>query len=302
RVWSNAAAPSRPTSSLGVNTSSMPACGRLSASTRRVASSITATADLLSAPRIVPAALRTTPSSTTGSIGPVGGTVSRCAQRKSGEPSPSPCGSTRQYRLPIVEPTFAPASSSSTSSPRSRRYRATASATARSSPGGLGSAASSVNRSRTSDAMPRSYGRLGRHCADRHAGPGPGERGADEFAEERRGTRRSRLELRMELARDDPRVVRKLHDLDEPSLLERPGDDEPGVHEHRPVVVVHLVAMAVPLVDDRVAVRFARARAVRNLDRLRTQPHRAAAILDLLLLGQQIDDPVRRLGIHLRRF
>ena len=50
----------------------MPACGRPSASTRRAASSMTATAALLSAPRIVPAALRTTPSSTAGSIGPVG--------------------------------------------------------------------------------------------------------------------------------------------------------------------------------------------------------------------------------------
>ena len=62
----------------------MPACGRLSASTRRTPSSIATTADLLSAPRIVPPAFRTTPSSTTGSSGPDGGTVSRCAQKKSG--------------------------------------------------------------------------------------------------------------------------------------------------------------------------------------------------------------------------
>ena len=62
-AWSNAAAPSSPTSSFGVKSSSMPACGRFSASTRRVPSSIAATADLLSAPRIVPPAFRTTPSS-----------------------------------------------------------------------------------------------------------------------------------------------------------------------------------------------------------------------------------------------
>src|SRR5207253_7258600 len=54
----------------------MPPCGRFSASTRRAPSSIAATADLLSAPRIVPAAFRITPSSSiTGSIAAVGGTV-----------------------------------------------------------------------------------------------------------------------------------------------------------------------------------------------------------------------------------
>src|SRR5512133_4174329 len=51
----------------------------------------------------------------------------------------------------MFEPTVAPASSSSTVSPRSRRYRATASATGRSSPGGLAIAASSVKRSTTSE-------------------------------------------------------------------------------------------------------------------------------------------------------
>ena len=57
------------------------------------------------------------------------------------------------------------------------------------------------------------------------------ERRADELAEERRRPRRPRLELRVELARDEPRVVGQLDDLDEPSLLERPGDDEPVLDE-----------------------------------------------------------------------
>ena len=48
------------------------------------------------------------------------------------------------------------------------------------------------------------------------------ERGADELAEERRRPRRARLELRVELARDEPRVIGQLDDLDEPPLLERP--------------------------------------------------------------------------------
>src|SRR5207248_2891998 len=44
----------------------------------------------------------------------------------------------------------------------------------------------------------------------------------DELTEERRGTRRARLELRVELTRDEPGMVGKLDDLHEPALLERP--------------------------------------------------------------------------------
>ena len=51
------------------------------------ASSIAATAALLSPPRIAALRLRTMPSSTTGSIASTGGTVSRWAQKKSGSPS-----------------------------------------------------------------------------------------------------------------------------------------------------------------------------------------------------------------------
>ncbi len=119
-VRSNAIAPSSPTSSFGVNSSSTPGWEIPSSTRRRAASSITATAALSSAPRIVPAALRTTPSSTTGSIGPVGGTVSRCAQSRSGVP-PSRRPGSRHRTFPIVEPTTGPAPSSSHSSPSPSR-------------------------------------------------------------------------------------------------------------------------------------------------------------------------------------
>ena len=66
-------------------------------------------------------------------------------------------------------------------------------------------------------------------------------------------------------------------------------------------MVVHLVAVAVPLVDNGLAVRVLRTRAVDELDRLRAESHCAAEILDLLLLGQEVDDRVRGLGIHLGR-
>ena len=57
----------------------------------------TTTAALLSEPRIVPAALRTMPSSpTTGSIAASGGTVSVCAHRKIGVPCAPFVGGMRQ--------------------------------------------------------------------------------------------------------------------------------------------------------------------------------------------------------------
>ena len=57
----------------------------------------------------------------------------------------------------------------------------------------------------------------------------------------------------------------------------------------------------VALVHDGLAVGFLRPRAVDQLDRLRAESHRAAEILDLFLLGKQVDHGMRRLGIHLGR-
>jgi len=58
---------------------------------------------------------------TTANVGTIaGGTVSRCAQRKTGTPA-SEVGGSRVSRLPVSPSTTAPASSSSTSSARSRR-------------------------------------------------------------------------------------------------------------------------------------------------------------------------------------
>src|SRR5262249_34553011 len=53
------------------------------------------------------------------------------------------------------------------------------------------------------------------------ASPRPLERGADEVAEERRRPRRAALELRVELARHEPRVVGQLDDFDQATFLVR---------------------------------------------------------------------------------
>src|SRR5581483_3603411 len=172
----------------------------------------------------------------------------------------------------------------------------TRSATSRSCPDGLGTAASSRKRSRTSDT--RLSLRGGYSIAA--ALPRTLERSRDELAEERRRARGPRLELRMELRRDEPGMVGKLDDLDEPSLLERPADDEPRIDELLPECVVHLVAVAVALGDAPLAaVDLARPRVLRELDCLGAEAHRPAEILDVLLLRQQVDHGERRLGIHL---
>ena len=96
-------------------------------------------------------------------------------------------------------------------------------------------------------------------------------------------------------------MVGQLDDLDEAALLERPRDDEAGGDQLVAVLVVDLVAVPVALVDDGLVVDVAGARALGELDRLGTQPHRAAEILDLLLLGEQVDHRIGRLRVHLGR-
>jgi len=73
-------------------------------------------------------------------------------------------------------------------------------------------------------------------------------------------------------------MVRQLDHLDEPAGLERPRDDEARVNEARAEVVVHLVAVPVPLVDDRVAVRRVGPRALDEVDCVGPEAHRAAEI------------------------
>ena len=130
-------------------------------------------------------------------------------------------------------------------------------------------------------------------------GVAPG--GADELAEQRRRAVRARLELRVVLAGDEERVVGELDHLDEPLVRRGAGDDQPGGLEPLAEEVVDLVAMAVALVDDRLAVDLARLGVRVELHRVGPEPHRAAHVGDLLLLGQQVDDRVGGVRVELAR-
>src|SRR5712692_3570064 len=81
------------------------------------------------------------------------------------------------------------------------------------------------------------------------------ERGLHEAGEERVRFPRTRAELGMELTRHEERVLGDLDDLDELLLRPHPGHPDPALLELAQVVVVHLVPVAVPLLDDALPVQ-----------------------------------------------
>ena len=162
-------APIRPLSSRHVNaaiTVGRPAAGI--AATDRHVRITAATADLLSAPRIVSPAERITPSSPrTGTIGSVpDSTVSIWATNSSVGAAGSP--DTVASRLPLSEPLTIPASSRRLSMAASASHMAIASATARSRPLGDGIETSAQNNC----SIGPSPGSTVRDCRDESA-PSP---------------------------------------------------------------------------------------------------------------------------------
>src|SRR6478735_12096293 len=87
------------------------------------------------------------------------------------------------------------------------------------------------------------------------------------------------LELRVELARHEPRVVLQLDDLDEPPVGRLPGQQHARRLERLAIAVVDLEAVAVPLVDDLLAVDRGGLRAGCQLGGVQAQAHRPALVL-----------------------
>ena len=80
-------------------------------------------------------------------------------------------------------------------------------------------------------------------------------------------------------------MVGQLDDLDQAPLLERARDDEARLDETLTEVIVHLVAVPVPLVNDRLAVALTNPCPLGKLDGLSAEPHRPAEIFDLLCMS-----------------
>src|SRR6185312_13206195 len=81
----------------------------------------------------------------------------------------------------------------------------------------------------------------------RLAAVGHRQRAGDEPVEQRVGAIGPALELRVELAGDEPRVVAQLDDLDEPSVRRLPGQRHARRLEGLPVAVVDLEPVTMPL-------------------------------------------------------
>src|SRR5438270_5765113 len=105
---------------------------------------------------------------------------------------------------------------------------------------------------------------------------GPGEGGAHQFPEQRMGTVGAAPELGVGLGADPERVARQLDELDQPVVGRRSRAAQAGLLQASAVAGVELVAVPVPLVDDRLAVGPGHLRTRLELGRVQAQPHRAA--------------------------
>src|SRR5437868_4447142 len=122
--------------------------------------------------------------------------------------------------------------------------------------------------------------------------------GADERGKEGMGRERPGFELRMVLYADEPGMVRDLDDLGQDAVGRHAR--EPQSHLLKPVFVVDvdLIAMAVALADDVLAVDIVHLGSASQVSRIGAEPHGAAhvavdrALLDLVALdpfGHQAD-------------
>src|SRR2546423_9334813 len=82
------------------------------------------------------------------------------------------------------------------------------------------------------------------------------DRGAHKPGEQRMGTHRPRLELGMELATDEPRMLRQLDHLDERAVGRQPGRPQAVLRQDIAVRVRHFVTVAMPLAHFRGIVRL----------------------------------------------
>src|SRR5262245_20079406 len=125
--------------------------------------------------------------------------------------------------------------------------------------------------------------------------------GIDERAEEGVRLHRLGLELRVELAGQEVRVIRNLDDLDEALVRRLPGHLEPAPLEIVHVLAVHLVAVAVALADLGAGVRLVGVRTRLDQARPLPEPHVPAHALHAFELAQLVDDRVRGLRGELGR-
>src|SRR5438067_4859237 len=113
--------------------------------------------------------------------------------------------------------------------------------------------------------------------------------------------RRLRLELRMELHGEIPRVLRQFGDLDELAVRRAARDAHAVLRQRALVQAVELVAVTVPLGDRVRPVDALRQRSWRELAGVAAQAHGAAEIVDAEQIAQLVDHFRGALGIDFGR-
>src|SRR6266700_6806757 len=141
--------------------------------------------------------------------------------------------------------------------------------------------------------------RLGEGCS----APRPGvlARRAHESGEQGVWPGGAGLELGVDLAADEPGVIRKLDHLDQRAVRREPGAAHTVFDEHVAVRIRHFVAVPVPLAHLERAVDLRDPGARTQFTGIRAQSHRAAHFLDAFLGAHQRDDGVLALGCELAR-
>src|SRR5262249_34283672 len=124
-------------------------------------------------------------------------------------------------------------------------------------------------------------------------------RRADKRAEERVRLHRLTLELRVELATQEPRMIGDLADLDIRVVGRFASDLQAGGAQPIFILAIEFVAMTMALVDLALTISAVREAAFRQLASPVTEPHRAAQILDAFQLAQLEDHAMRRAGVEL---
>src|SRR5215469_15175193 len=97
----------------------------------------------------------------------------------------------------------------------------------------------------------------------------------------------------MELAAEEVRMIRELDDLDISAVRRAAGDPHAAAHQHRFVLAVELVAMAVAFTDLERAVGLRGLAVGFELAGPGAQAHGAAQLVDAAQLAQLVDDAVR---------
>src|SRR5450432_4211834 len=126
-------------------------------------------------------------------------------------------------------------------------------------------------------------------------------RGGDEALEQRVRLVWLAQKFRMELARNEERMIRQFDDFHKLAVRRKTAENEPGLLEFFAIGVVEFVAVTVTFIDDERTVKQSGPGADRRLAGLCAEPHGTAFLGHTLLVIEHGDDRMRGVQVKLRR-